>query len=291
MKNVNDPVFEFAAHPAADIFPMLADDELNELAADIKANGLVHPIVVKDGLLIDGRNRREACRRAGVVPTIVELNGADPLAYIISTNIKRRHLNKGQQAMAVAMIYPEAAKLKRNGSGSVLNTELSTSNVSHARTVLKWAPDLAQGVLSGAQPLNDAYEIAHERGEEVKGTEKRLARLRADAPDLADQVNEGTLAFVEAEAAAKARAAARDEEEKQRRNTSLYSFEALCGAVSYFRSPNAAEYFAELIQSDIGQKEMRRRVPIMSWSDYREKLKATERVAKLLLNAIEKLKD
>lgn len=45
---------------------MLAEDELNELAADMKANGLIHPLVVKEGVLIDGRNRREACRIAGV---------------------------------------------------------------------------------------------------------------------------------------------------------------------------------------------------------------------------------
>jgi hypothetical protein len=150
-------VFKFATHPAADVFPMLADDELNELADDIKGHGLVHPIVVKDGLLIDGRNRREACRRAGVVPTTIELNGADPLAYIISTNIKRRHLNKGQQAMAVAMIYPEGGRGK-----TPIKLEFSAERVRQGRTVLKWAPDLAQGVLAGAQPLNDAYKIAFE---------------------------------------------------------------------------------------------------------------------------------
>jgi ParB-like chromosome segregation protein Spo0J len=47
-----------AVHPVANLFPMLPDDELQELADDIRANGLQHPIVLdKDGVLIDGRNR------------------------------------------------------------------------------------------------------------------------------------------------------------------------------------------------------------------------------------------
>ena len=35
------------------------------------------------------------------------VNDDDPLAYILSTNIHRRHMTKGQRAMAVAMIHPE----------------------------------------------------------------------------------------------------------------------------------------------------------------------------------------
>jgi ParB-like chromosome segregation protein Spo0J len=91
-------------HPIADLFPMMTDEELANLAADIKANGLIHPIV-KDGLLIDGRNRARACEIAGIEPATVLFEGDDPRAYIIASNIARRHMSKGQQAMAVAMVY------------------------------------------------------------------------------------------------------------------------------------------------------------------------------------------
>ena len=53
---------------------------------------------------------RAACKIAGVEPTTRELNDEDPTAFVLSANIHRRHMTKGQRAMAVAMIYPKAEK-------------------------------------------------------------------------------------------------------------------------------------------------------------------------------------
>ena len=57
-------VFKMKVHPDTEIFPMLSDEELDEMAEGIKADGLQQPIIVKDDVLINGRNRREACRRS-----------------------------------------------------------------------------------------------------------------------------------------------------------------------------------------------------------------------------------
>ena len=55
--------------PAAAVFPMLADDELRELADDIRVQRAVAPILLDaDGVLVDGRNRLAACNLAGVRP-------------------------------------------------------------------------------------------------------------------------------------------------------------------------------------------------------------------------------
>ena len=70
-------------HPVAEMFPMMTEEELDELAEDIKQNGLLNPIIKdKDDVLIDGRNRLEACKRAGVEPVFETLNGIEPAAYI-----------------------------------------------------------------------------------------------------------------------------------------------------------------------------------------------------------------
>ena len=118
-------VFQLAVHPAADVFPMMSNEDLDELAADIKANGLLHPIIVNGDLLIDGRNRREACRRANVDPRIEELNGTDPIAYILATNVNRRHLTKGQRSMAVAKLYPVSTEKGGRGKTTQMNWGVS----------------------------------------------------------------------------------------------------------------------------------------------------------------------
>jgi hypothetical protein len=192
---------ELEIHPAADAFPMMSDDELAELADDIKENGLVHPLVLSaDGkMLIDGRNRLKACEIAGVTPRFEKLNGQDPLAFIASANLQRRNLSKGQQAMLMAILYPEPEKLKRKGSGSLVSKEqLSQARLSQARTVLHSTPDLVPFVLSGTKPLDAAYEEAVALKRAVQSDDKKKEKLRIEAPEIAELVDEERLTLVAA---------------------------------------------------------------------------------------------
>jgi hypothetical protein len=75
--------------------------------------------------------------------------------YIVSTNVNRRHMTKGQRAMAVAIIAPEPESGGR-GKTVRLPDGLNKQRISEARIVRKWAPELAQAVLSGAHPLDKA---------------------------------------------------------------------------------------------------------------------------------------
>lgn len=97
---------EMRWHPAACIFPILPDDELQQLADDIKANGQHEPVVIFDGMVLDGRNRWLACKFAGITPKTREFHGSplDALSYVWSVNVKRRHLSSGQAAIAWAKL-------------------------------------------------------------------------------------------------------------------------------------------------------------------------------------------
>src|SRR5215204_6030922 len=54
-------------HPAAELFPLMSEAELEQLAEDIKENRLlVRIVLLPDGQLIDGRNRLDAAERAGL---------------------------------------------------------------------------------------------------------------------------------------------------------------------------------------------------------------------------------
>ncbi|MGC2409993.1 MAG: hypothetical protein WA441_08385 [Methyloceanibacter sp.] len=109
---------EYKAHPGADLFPMMSDEELEVLGRDIKANGLRSTIVIApNGLLLDGRNRLEAMERAGVALQTWHTRAygsGDPVAYIISANIHRRHLTKQQQADLIVAVHKAAANPSPN---------------------------------------------------------------------------------------------------------------------------------------------------------------------------------
>lgn len=154
-------------HPAADIFPMMSEDELQELASDIAANGLVHPIIVDDQKqVIDGRNRLAACKIAKVEPTFEQLNGRDPLAYIVSANLNRRNLTKGQQAMALAMIYPDPERGRGKTDAARKGAEsasFSYRRLKEARLLLHHSHGLAKDVTAGRLSLDEALAKVDEQ--------------------------------------------------------------------------------------------------------------------------------
>jgi ParB-like chromosome segregation protein Spo0J len=94
-------------HPFANLFPMCSDEEIQELADDIKLHGLREPIVTdQDDMILDGRNRFLACEIAGVKPVFAPFvgNEDEKLAYVVSANIHRRHLNTSQKSMVCAKL-------------------------------------------------------------------------------------------------------------------------------------------------------------------------------------------
>src|SRR5215471_18854052 len=214
-------VFTMPVFPPADIFPMMDKEELIGLATDIAANGLREPLVIgeveKKWLLIDGRNRREGCRLAKIKnpPTIILPSGEDLIAYLLSRNIHRRHLNKGQQAIIIARLYPNSemgAGAKDPGKKSAHCADLSMRRVQQARFILKYAEDLADSVVTGGEHFADALQEAQMRKAMRESKETRLEILRENASDLADLVDEDQMKLSEAEAAYEKREAERIEE-------------------------------------------------------------------------------
>lgn len=91
----------YPVHPAASLFPLLPDDELQALADDIAAHGQLEAILLHQGEILDGRNRARACEIAGVTPKVdIWRPAADetPSTYVVSRNLRRRHMTASQRA-------------------------------------------------------------------------------------------------------------------------------------------------------------------------------------------------
>ena len=96
------PAQPAAFHEYANLFPMLQGEALDALREDIRRHGVREPVVFLDGAILDGRNRYMCARDLGQEYPRAEYQGSDPLAYVISHNLHRRHLTPGQQAAIVA---------------------------------------------------------------------------------------------------------------------------------------------------------------------------------------------
>jgi len=91
-------------HPLANVFPLMSDGEIKELAADIEAHGQREPIYVFEGQILDGRNRFNACKMAKRQPSFEPWEGDDPVAFVVSMNVRRRQLNESQRAIVAAKL-------------------------------------------------------------------------------------------------------------------------------------------------------------------------------------------
>lgn len=93
-----------AFHPLAEVFPLIEGEDFNSLVQSIKDNGLQHPVVLYDGKVLDGRNRYRACLAAEIEPKTEVFAGRDPLQFVLTNNLHRRHLTESQRAMVAARI-------------------------------------------------------------------------------------------------------------------------------------------------------------------------------------------
>lgn len=206
----------YPVHPYAASFPLLSDDELMAQAASIRAIGQINPIMLDHAgeVLLDGRNRLKACAIAGVEPRIERLaEGIDEVAYIICANIEHRHLNKGQQAVALALAHPDAS-----GRALSAHSRIHKTQIAEAREIIAHA-DLASQVMSGATAFDHALGEARWRVANA-GTAKRHQReLQNEAPDLAEDVAEGRQSLYQAvmKLTARQKAAAADHKKARER--------------------------------------------------------------------------
>jgi len=161
---------EHEFHPLADLFPLLGEAELNELADDILEHGQREPIWLYDGKILDGRNRYRACLLKGVNPHVMETRVADPAAFVASMNLHRRHLSEEQRGMIAArlatMKQGDNQHTPNGGTSRAKAAELLKVNkrrVERSHEVLeKGVPDLVDAVEHGDVAVSAAVEFANQ---------------------------------------------------------------------------------------------------------------------------------
>lgn len=170
-------------HPLANIFPLLDGDAYAEFLADVRENGIREPAVLYQEKILDGRNRYRAAQEAEVVCPTRDYVGRDPLGYVISLNLHRRHLDESQRAMVAARLanmpvgnFSKSANLPDSGvsqprAASLLN--VSERSLRSAKAVLdEGAPELVAAVDQGHLAVSvaaRATKLAEDDQREIAG--------------------------------------------------------------------------------------------------------------------------
>jgi ParB-like chromosome segregation protein Spo0J len=89
--------YECDIHPLAMLMPDLSPEDRALLLGDIRENGLLEPITLHEGKILDGRSRYSICKSIQYpfkdTDFVTLPVGVDPLTFVISKNIVRRHLS------------------------------------------------------------------------------------------------------------------------------------------------------------------------------------------------------
>ena len=139
------------------------------LSNDIKTNGLREPIILFEGKILDGRNRYRACTELDIESPTRKWDGkGDPLDYVISKNLHRRHLNESQRGAVASKIatlqrrdnqHAQICASSQAEAAKKLN--VSRRTIQKARVVLdKGVPELQAAVESGQVSVSAASEVA-----------------------------------------------------------------------------------------------------------------------------------
>lgn len=163
---------DYQPHELSRAFPNMSAEQFDRLCSDIKENGLLHPVVLFEGQILDGRHRYQACIKVGVTPAFEQYTGTDPVAYVTSENAARRHLTPSQIAHAVAAMAGWEREQARKRQA-----EAGKANLPGARQSGPTEPD------SDASERGRTAEILSAKAGVGRETIKRAIKVRERGTD------------------------------------------------------------------------------------------------------------
>ena len=177
----------FKQHPLSAAFPSMSSDDFAALVEDVRANGQREPVIVLDDMVLDGWHRYSACLQLDIKPAHFTFAGADPVAFVLSQNLHRRHLSASQRAAAVVACneWAPARRPNKVEPGSTLSqTNAQMAKVAHVtpRTIT----DAKAAHKAGLTPaIKDGALTVKEAAKVVRGGIKQKPAEPPPAPPAA----------------------------------------------------------------------------------------------------------
>lgn len=148
-------------HKYCSLFPQATADELERIAAGMRATGFdkTHPVITYDGQVLDGQNRIAAAEIARVKPIFKPFKGDEKaaLAFVIRENFDRRHLTTSQKAM-LAVEFQKCQNSDTSLSEAAKTMKVSRDTAHKAARIRREKPKLAKKVAAGEISINAAIK-------------------------------------------------------------------------------------------------------------------------------------
>ena len=194
------------------LLPMLDKQTYALLEESILENGCLHPLVLWNGILIDGHNRYEICTKHDIPFGTVEKEFADRdevLIWIITTQVSRRNLTPIQLSYYRGMHYKAEKRLIANSTGTNQYKAIEPQNeIQQQSTARRLAQEynVSKNTIDRDAKLAGAIEAIGESSPEAKReilsgtagiTRQRLQGLAQGASEedikaIAESIEQGT---------------------------------------------------------------------------------------------------
>lgn len=156
-------------HKFAELLPTTADDDYHRIREDIRTNGLMVPIVLYHGQILDGRTRYRACLELRITPRFTTFYGTeqDALRHVASHNFYRRHLDASQKAMVgseLARVFVEEGISETQARKKAAElADSSVESIRKADLIRRNKPERTTDIVNGHATVNEvATEIRAE---------------------------------------------------------------------------------------------------------------------------------
>ena len=156
----------YALHDVCSWFPGMTNEEFQHLREDIRENGMRTPVIVHGDQIIDGQHRVKAAHQVGAEVVYQHIGEeADPIAWAVSANLHRRHLNPSQRGMLAARLAVLKQGQHSDEEGTPTAKEAAKDVGVGVRTVQRASkvvrngdPSVQEAVRDGAVSVRDAEQ-------------------------------------------------------------------------------------------------------------------------------------
>jgi len=173
---------ELKRHPLSGYWPDMPHDDFVELTEDVRERGVIEPIVLLDGKVLDGWHRYRAALSVGRDCPAVQYEGDDPAGYVISRNRMRRHVTKKECVKAVLLCVGWRT------AGRQLKADAKRQDAGDAPKEMTIS-EVAEDVGVSRRTVSSAKrEIREERGEVEPRPKPRRKPSAAGRDSVRDQI-------------------------------------------------------------------------------------------------------